>query len=216
MRPHVVTISASLGAGGSVVARRVAERLGVTFVDRAIPMSVARDLGMSLDEALEFDERRPPLLTRFIAAMAAVGSGFGPVPPLGADAFANEEAFRLQTEAAIRQAVADSGGVVLGRGGAIVLARHPSALHVRLDGPRSSRVTRVAVNEGIDEASASRLLDQSDRAREAFVRSFYRTDPRDGRLYHLMIDSTALPLDVCTDLIVLAARAEITPVPPSS
>ncbi len=49
---HVVTISATYGAGGALVGPEVAERLGVPFVDRAIPVAVADDLQMSIDDAL--------------------------------------------------------------------------------------------------------------------------------------------------------------------
>jgi hypothetical protein len=37
----VVTLSASFGAGGSVIGPRVAEELGLPFLDRAIPVAVA-------------------------------------------------------------------------------------------------------------------------------------------------------------------------------
>jgi cytidylate kinase len=61
--------------------------------------------------------------------------------------------------------------------------------------------------EGTDRDAAAKLLDQTDRAWESYVRYFYKTDPRDPRLYHLVIDTTVIPLATCTDLIVTAARA---------
>ena len=56
---HVVTISATYGAAGSVVGPAVAERLGVPFLDRAIPTAVANDLGISLEEAMPATSRCP-------------------------------------------------------------------------------------------------------------------------------------------------------------
>ena len=47
----VVTISASYGAGGAYVGPKLAERLGVPFVDRAIPNEVAQRLAVPLTEA---------------------------------------------------------------------------------------------------------------------------------------------------------------------
>lgn len=41
-RSPVVTLASLFGAGGSVVGPRVAERLGVPFLDRAIPEAVAK------------------------------------------------------------------------------------------------------------------------------------------------------------------------------
>jgi hypothetical protein len=39
------------------------------------------------------------------------------------------------------------------------------------------------------------------------VRYFYKVDPRDSQFYHLILDSTVIPLDACADLVVTAARA---------
>ena len=100
-----------------------------------------------------------------------------------------------------------TGGVILGRAGAVVLAQHPAAFHVRLDGDRAGRLARAAEQVDGDEEAAARLLDQTDRDREGYVRYFYKVDPRDSRLYHLLLDSTVIPLDVCSDLIVTAARS---------
>jgi hypothetical protein len=55
-RMRVVTISATYGAGGGLVGPAVADRLGVPFVDRAIPVAVADNLGISVDDALSRDE----------------------------------------------------------------------------------------------------------------------------------------------------------------
>ena len=46
----------------------------------------------------------------------------------------------------------------------------------------------------------------NDRARVAYVRHFYRRDPADVSLYHLVLDSRG-PVATCVDLIVSAAEA---------
>ena len=95
---------------------------------------------------------------------------------------------------------------MLGRAGALVLRDDPRALHVRLDGPREpADRAGDAARARSDRAEVERRLDETDRAREAYVRHFYRADARDPSLYHLTIDSTAIPLDAVVDLIVLAA-----------
>src|SRR5688500_1272166 len=135
----VVTISGSFAAGGAVVGPMVAERLGVPFLDRAIPVQVARSLDVPVEEALDRDERRPPALARFLASLAVGGDALGATPAGTADRVASDDAFRVETERAIRELAADSGAVVLGRAGAVVLRTHSTALHVRLDGSRSAR-----------------------------------------------------------------------------
>ena len=46
-----------------------------------------------------------------------------------------------------------------------------------------------------------------DDARHAYVHHVYRCDARDSKHYHLVIDSTAIPLDACVELIAGAATA---------
>ena len=120
----------------------------------------------------------------------------------------DETTFRRCSE----QIATTDGGVILGRAAAIVLRDRPAALHVRLDGPAEARVKRAMSFEQLDEEQARKLLGETDRAREAYVKHFYKCDPRDASHYHLVLDSTALELDTCVDLIVTAARARnITP-----
>jgi cytidylate kinase len=80
-------------------------------------------------------------------------------------------------------------------------------LHVRLDGPRDRRLAAAVAVTGLPEKEVARLLSTNDRAREAYVRQFYRCDPASAANYHLVVDSTALPHDTVVDLVVTAARA---------
>ena len=48
---NIVTVSASYGAGGALVGPQLAERLGVRFLDRAIPAEVAERLAIPEDES---------------------------------------------------------------------------------------------------------------------------------------------------------------------
>ena len=96
--------------------------------------------------------------------------------------------------------------MILGRAGAVVLGKD-RGFHVRLDGPAERRVVQGAAIEGISEEEARERLRAADRARIAYVRRLYRCDPADASLYHLVIDSTAMPLDTVIELIVTAARA---------
>ena len=129
-------------------------------------------------------------------------AGATPVP----GSVLTDDSFRQATEQVLRQYAA-SGAVILGRAGAIVLRGQPGALHVRLTGPRDARIAQGMLLEGVDPETAERHVEETDRARETYVRHFYRCDARDAALYHLVIDSTAIPLSACADLIVEAAQA---------
>src|SRR5262245_30041347 len=138
----VVTISAAYGAGGSIVGPGVAQRLGIPFVDRAIPTAVAHELGCSIEAALARDERSISGLGRLFAATARVPNlALGGVEGyVTSDDLLPEEEFVRQTERAIHQVANTTGGVILGRAAAFVLAHHPDAIHIRLTGSEEDRL----------------------------------------------------------------------------
>ena len=195
----VVTISASYGAGGSWIGPQVAERLGCRFIDRAIPVQVAERLDVPVEHAHVHDEAAAPRFTRLLARLPNTS---GVVLPEATNA-----EFCRATERLLLEAADDGDVVVLGRAGAIVLRDRAGALHVRLDGPAEARVFQGMRVEDIDEEEARRRQRTSDRARIDYVKHFYRADPRDHRHYHLVLNSTVVPLPTCVDLIVTAARA---------
>ena len=61
----------------------------------------------------------------------------------------------------------------------------------------------------VDRATAERRLEVEDKACTAYVRRAYAVEGEDPRLYHLMLDSTALTLDTYVELIVTAGQARI-------
>lgn len=206
-RPAVVTIAALYGAGGSRIAARVAERLAVHFLDRAIPATVARRAGLQEHAVDEVDERPRSRSQRLLATVgrsAPPTGASGPVERLDLE----HRRLRAEIEAFLAEA-SHAGGVVLGRGGAIVLADVPGALHVHLGGDRKARVARVMADKGVDRETAAHLLKVNDRARREYVRSAYGVDGDDPALYHLMVDTLALGVDVCVDLVVAASASRV-------
>jgi cytidylate kinase len=202
---RVVTLAALYGAGGSVIGPRVAERLGVPFLDRAIPRSVAERAGIPETAVAEADEEPRSRWDEVIGALARAS------PPTGASGQVEQvdlEERRLHAE--IERFLADSsrtGGVVLGRGGAVVLASVPAALHVYLGGDREARIERVMGLHQIEREAAARRVKANDKARRDYVRTQYGIEGDNPALYHLMIDAIALGVDVCVDVIVAASES---------
>src|SRR4051812_30123848 len=118
--PAVVTIAALYGAGGARIAAQVAERLGVPFLDRAIPAAVAKRAGLTDDALAEFDEVPRTRSQRLLASLSRAA------PPTSVSGEAEtvdlqHRRIRGEIEAFLAETVG-SGGVILGRGGAVVLA----------------------------------------------------------------------------------------------
>jgi cytidylate kinase len=201
----IVTISAAYGAGGAEVGPAVAEELGLPFHDRAIPAQVAGRLGVPVAEAEANDETVVRGLWRLVASLGTMPDPVGGVMPSAAEP--DERAYRAQTERVLAEMAEGAGVVVLGRAAALVLRDRPDALHVRLDGPVERRLAAAVARSRRPEDQVRRDLEANDRTREAYVRHFYRCDPAAARHYHLVVDSTALPLLTVVELVVTAARA---------
>jgi cytidylate kinase len=205
-----ITISAGYGAGGSIVAPRVAQLLQLPLLDRAISARVAAQLHVSVPEA-EGGAIRRSLTERFFSALAPMTAD---VLAVGTDAAPRDLAeppdeaaqFRAQAEVIMRAALA-SGAVILGRAGAAAFQDEPGVLRVRLFGPADARIAQAIRVGDVDQATARQRLAEVDRARAQYVRRLYRVGIDDPGLFHLHIDSTVLPLEACADLIAAAFRA---------
>lgn len=212
-----VTIAASYGAGGSVVAPAVARELDLPLLDRAISVAVATKLGVTVHEA-ETAQPSRSLADRFLSLLAplaggVLGAGTDAAPPDAEPPADEADAFREQAERVMRAALA-TGAVILGRAGAAALRDEPDVLRVRLFGPKPARVAQAARGEQIDLQTASERRKQVDAAREHYVRRLYHCSADDPVLFHLHIDSTAIPLEACAEIIVAAYRSMIAARPP--
>jgi cytidylate kinase len=179
----LVTLSASYGSCGSEVAPALAPRLGVRFVDRAVTPAVAHRLA---------EAENAGLFWRVIRSISPAGG---------------LTAGSIHAERELDDRLTDREALILGRASALALRDDPRALHVRLHGPREARVRRAMEIEGIDEASARRRLQETDRARERFVRDIYGLDPTDPSLYGLVLDGTLFDTAACVAVIATAAVA---------
>ena len=204
--PLVITISSPFGAGGDLIARRLAERLDLPFVDRAIPVGVARELGVSVADAEARDEKPESGVGRLLAAAAGSETLFGiemSAPELG-----DEESYKLATEAALWDRAAE-GGVVLGRAGALVLADYPKALHVRFTASDATRLGRLVDLAGYAQDEALQLMELTDRARKLYAHRLYGVDFSDSDLYDLVISTDGLDLERAEDLVVNAVAGRV-------
>ncbi|MHB1533314.1 MAG: cytidylate kinase-like family protein, partial [Acidimicrobiales bacterium] len=214
----LVTVSAAYGAGGSIIARRLAERLGLPFVDRAISAELSQDAAasaapsssgvLSQEGLTDAEEAATPgnRILAYFARAASVGAMLAPDPIIDTD-----DVLRERSEAELAGLARGASGLLLGRAGAVVLAKRPRAFHIRLDGPVERRIRLAAGIEHLDLDRARRRQEETDRARALFVKRLYRADPADPRWYHVVLDSTVFALERSVALLAEAATAYFAP-----
>ena len=202
--PGTVTVSATYGAGASVIAPRLAERLGLPFFDRLIHPKTGQDAGMIAERLTQAErDQAPP--AGILASLANLTSVLG-LPVSGADADPRRQ-LRRQVEASVEEIRSSTGGVVLGRAAAVVLAGKPAAFHVRLTGPADRCLARAMAIEAVPEAEARMRQADTDKAWSKFVMRLFDRDPADAALYHLVVDATVFPIDTVVEIVATAAEA---------
>jgi cytidylate kinase len=184
----LVAISSPYGAGGSRIAPALARRLGVPFLDRPAGTEPADDEGGG----------------RLLSLLGSIGLAWGTPAGMELEDLVPGDARRREIEDELRALQATGGGVVLGRAAAVLLRDDERVLRVLLTGPPERRIEQGMALQGIDRQTATRRLERTDRARIAYHQTLYCVDPRSPELYHLMVDSTAIELDACVELITAA------------
>lgn len=182
----VVTISREIYSDGGYIGEKVADALGYHFVSKNGIEKVFLEHG--LVEFGKVYESIEGFWTRF-------------------------DDMRTTTIKFLKQvilALASHGNVVIvGRGAFAVLGPLADVLNVRVQAPLAIRVKRAMEKEKITELNeAEAFLKESDRARDAFVESFYNIRWVDAapNAFDLVIDTGKVPPDMATAWVVEALR----------
>ena len=223
----VITMSGNIASGAREVGQAVAQELGIDFVDQQLMVQAAQRCGVPVGTVAEHDERRGSFRERLSSLLRTVleRSAASADPLTGATGLeavlsrtyadmAVEEpqlsdSLYLKTMTGIIRELAARGDVViLGRGSQMILADMPHALHVLCVSRRQIRSQRLAERDEMGMEEATRRVVESDRARCAFYKKFWRVEVEDPKLYDLTIDTTRLSYEIATDLVVSAAKAK--------
>jgi len=202
----VLTVSRQFGSGGSEVAAVVAKRLGWSLLDNEVVDAVAARLGMSTAEVQAREERVPSLVQRLASAMTMGSQEW--MTPIAAAKRPTDEQLLDVTRHIIQEAIARGPVVVVGRGAPAMLAERADALHVFCYAPRKALVARTMKREGLSAEEATRLVDDTNREREQWVRMHWERDWRAHDNYDLSVNTERLGIEGAADLVLAAARTK--------
>jgi len=206
MAAPVITVTRQYASGGSDVAHRVAVALGWTVIDNEFVDQVAERAGLPAAEVAQLEERAPGLLER-LARTLAIASPEMFLASAAAPRVEQDETTIVQvTERVIAEAAAHGRIVLVGRGAQAVLARRPDALHVYVVASKPWRMQLAVERLGVDPARAEQVVDETDRQRDQYVRTYYGRQRHDFANYDLVVNSERLGLDGAAAVVVAEAR----------
>lgn len=198
----IVTISNQHGSGAITVAEQAARELGYEFVDKQLPVVVAKRMRITPAEADAADETGRSLGSRLLSSMELATPELAGAS--GAESFDDE--FVREVQAAVREYAAHGNVILAGRGAGLILGRRPDVLRVFMYAPRDWRIERIMGELGIDRRAAGLEVERVDRAREAHVRDWYAAEFGSSENYDLSIDTSAFGIHHAAAVIVAAVR----------
>ena len=192
----VVTLFGTYGSGVDLVGRRVAEALDLPYHPQAFS-------SQTLAGSRDADPAERAMLDRVIDVLGRAHAPEGAHDEATTDRMIHE----LVAENDRRVwAAAESGGVIVGRNGPVVLAGRATTVHVMLTGSVEDRIARAAEDLGIPLAEAARRQEPEDEIRADMSIVLYGWDPREPERYDLVLDTSRVSIEEVVDTILTAVQ----------
>ena len=184
---RVITIAREYGSGGAAIGQELAARLGWKLLDRELILELARRAHVPPSEVSQMDEQPNSFIARLLKVFW-LGNAYpwsGPAPDVV------DPDYLVELSAiVIREAAKLGQCVIVGRGAQCVLQERENTFHVFVYGSRQEKLKRIQ-NRYPTHTECEASLDEFDRIRAAYIRTYYHSDWTNRHLYHLMINSDA-------------------------
>ena len=214
MKATVVCVSRTSGAGGELIGRMVADRLGYHYVDDEVVKVAAEKAGVDPSVVAAAEQRRG-LLNRILDALAAVPpqDPYVLMPLAGGIAYLGQspietappsEDLRELIAEAIREIAARGHIVIVAHAASLALAGTPGILRVFVTASEETRIHRLKLLQREDAASAIR---ESDRARRDYLQRFHGIKEELPTHYDLVVNTDVLRPEQAANLIVSAVQS---------
>lgn len=165
----VITISRQFGAGGDLVGKIIAKKLGFLLVNREVINEGLANLGLPPQSfVFEKSDKKDAWLEKKRSFYLTALHDF-------------------LTDLASKESI-----VLLGRGGQFLFQHHGDSFHILVQAPLDQRVQWVKENYGLDEKSAQRLVQEQDRNKKRFTRVVYKHSWMDTEMFDLVINTGKL------------------------
>ncbi len=195
----ILTISHEIGAGGPEIGQKVAEQLGLHYVDQELISDAALRHGVLEEKLSSLDESKPSLFERF-------------------DAETRRYITVLQT--AVFEFAEQDRVVLMGRAGQWLLRGLPHVLRLRVMAPFDRRVKRLSkklsgqMGEQTNPRTVHDMARRDDQEKLGRMRYLYEVDLRDPSLYDLVVNTDKLSIDAAVEMVAATLqRPELVTTP---
>ncbi|MBQ2170679.1 MAG: cytidylate kinase-like family protein [Paludibacteraceae bacterium] len=202
---YIITINRELGSGGRTVGRKLAEKLGVEYFDKAVINALQERYNLSVEQIEHMKGQEQSWWAEFKRKMTFSDSEYD----LNRTDIETEDMFRAETEV-LRALAKEQSCVIAGRTACYVFREHPNHLSIFIQASMLSRMDRVAREQNMSKEEARMTIDKVDQMRENYVREFTGTSRYDTRNYQLVMSMDELSEDAAVELILSYIRSMAT------
>ena len=202
----VITINRELGSGGRTVGRKLAERLGVEFYDKAVIKGLEEQYHLTVEEIERLKGQKQGWwadIKRIMFVSPSMHSNYY-IPRKGdePDMLDTDQLFEAETE--ILKGIAEEEScVIAGRSGFHVFNKHPNHVSILIQASLPFRLERVMRKQGISEKEALKAINEVDQMRENYVKKHTGTSRYDTRNYDIVIKADGKTEDEIVDIIMM-------------
>lgn len=192
MEHKVITISRQYGSGGRIVAKKLAEALGIPFYDNELITLAAEKTGLSVECFKDAEKTSVGnlffSLTSLTPSLDSVGL------PL------NEKIFLVQSQV-IKDVAAEGSCVIVGRSADYVLSDHPNCINIFLQADLPDRVARAVHTYHHDPQGAEAMVVKTDKRRANYYNYFTGRKWGKAENYDLILNTSRMDLDKIVEVI---------------
>jgi len=202
----LLTIRGQLGSGAPEIGRRVADRLGVDYVDQEIIAEVATRLHLREEEVIEKEMPPSNLLGRISEALDR-GVAYGMVYLEGAylpvwEIPLDDTRYIQALESVVRELARSHSLVIQGRGSQFILRENPEAFHVQAVASLEVRLKRIMQDRKLSQDFARQEIARFDNSTRRFVKRYFQAEVEDPIYYHLVVNTERLRLEAAASIII--------------
>lgn len=194
----MITISRQFGSGGRTIGKEVAERLKIPCYDQEIIERVASESGYDkkiIEERGEYAQSS----RWFGNALASSGNS---------GRLSLQDSLWVSQRAVILDLAQKGPAVFVGRCADYILAEKYSLLRAFIYADTETRIRRIVENYGESPVAPEKRLKEKDKRRTAYYRYYTDLEWGDPANYDICLNSGALGIDKCCDILEALYRAE--------
>ena len=194
----VITINRESGSGGGEIARLLGEKLGLKVYGRAILQSVADYFNTTLEDMDRVKAQKANWWNDFCKfyrqfdTTSRSGDSYPEATPL---------TLYYAEARLLRELAEQESCIIVGRAGFHIFRDNPNALHLLIMADRDARIARIATKQKLSLEEAAKVIDETDKARDTFVKTVADTSRYDARNYDFVFNVTNMPTDVVAQFL---------------